>query len=86
MELTSSLGTKLQELLPSLFESSQITGEVFLRFELIPDMSVLFAMADVQESLLVPAEQITLIPNMSESVIGLMGSRNHVFCVMTWRS
>jgi positive phototaxis protein PixI len=82
MESTASLGAKLQELLPSLFESTQMTGDAYLRFELIPDLSILFSMADIQESLLVPAENITLLPNMAEAVIGLMSSRNHVFCVV----
>ncbi|AFY68894.1 CheW domain protein [Thalassoporum mexicanum PCC 7367] len=78
----SSLGNKLQELLPSLFESTQMTGDAYLRFELTPGRSSLFSMEDVQESLLVPAENITLLPNMSAAVIGLMSSRDHVFCVV----
>lgn len=35
----------------------------------------------VQESLIVPAEQITSLPNMPGPVMGLMNSRERVFCV-----
>ena len=36
----------------------------------------------VQESLLVPGEQITFLPNMSSSVMGLTTSRDRVFFVI----
>jgi twitching motility protein PilI len=36
----------------------------------------------VKESLLVPAENITPLPNMSGAVMGLMSSRDRVFCVI----
>jgi twitching motility protein PilI len=36
----------------------------------------------VQESLLVLGEQITPIPNMSTFVVGLMNSRDRVFCAI----
>ena len=35
----------------------------------------------MQESLLVEAEKITPLPSMPESVIGIMSSRDRVFCV-----
>lgn len=47
----------------------------------ISDISFLLSMEQVQESLLVEAERITPLPNMPESVIGMMNSNNHVFCV-----
>ena len=47
----------------------------------ISDMTFLLSMEQVQESLLVEADRITPLPNMPESVIGIMNSKNHVFCV-----
>jgi positive phototaxis protein PixI len=82
METTSSLAIKLQELLPSLFESNQVAGTAYLRFELTPEISALFSMEHVQEALLVPAESITLVPNMPAIVMGLMSSRDRVFEVV----
>ncbi len=75
---TSSL-SRLQELLPQLFETPDIQGEPYLRCQLTPQMSGLVSMEFVQESLLVPGKQITFIPNMSSFVMGLMTSRDRVF-------
>ncbi|MEM8778096.1 MAG: chemotaxis protein CheW [Cyanobacteria bacterium P01_G01_bin.49] len=74
--------SRLQELLPQLFESTQLPGDRYLRFQLTTEISALFSMEYVQESLLVPSEQITPIPSMSASVIGLMNSRDKIFCVI----
>ena len=79
---TSSSASRLQELLPQLFQANLPPGEPYLRFQLTMEMTALMSMKQVQESLLVAAEQITPLPNMPPSVIGMMGSRNHVFCVI----
>lgn len=81
MSQTSSL-SRLQELLPQLFQATELPGEPYLRCQLTPELSVVMSMEYVQESLLVPREQITPIPNMLASVIGLMNSRDRVFCVI----
>lgn len=81
MATTSSL-SKLQTLLPELFQSTKLSGKRYLRFELTSKFSALIAMDYVQESLLVSAENITAIPNMAKSVMGLMNSRDRVFCVI----
>ena len=78
---TTSL-SRLQELLPQLFQTTQLPGQPYLRFLLAEGMSALMSMEHVQESLIVPAEQITALPNMARSVLGLMGSREQVFCVV----
>ncbi len=39
-------------------------------------------MEQVHESIIVEATEISLLPSMHESVIGIMSSRNHVFCVI----
>lgn len=82
MEQNISTLSRLQELLPQLFQSSQLPGNSYLRCKLIPEMSVLLSMEYVWESLLVSGEQITAIPNMSPSVVGLLNSRDRVFCVI----
>ncbi len=78
---TTSL-SRLQELLPQLFETPQVEGEPYLRCQLTPQMTGLVSMEFVQESLLVPGEQITFLPNMSSSVMGLTTSRDRVFFVI----
>ncbi len=44
-------------------------------------MTLLLSMERVQESLIIEADKITPLPSMPESVIGIMNSNNHVFCV-----
>ncbi len=82
MSITPSSRSRLQELLPELFQSPKLQGDPYLRCELIPEVSVLLSMEYVQESLLVPGEKITPLPNMSPFVLGLMNSRDRVFCVL----
>ena len=82
MSTTTSNFSRLQELLPELFQANQLTGESYLRCQLTPEISVLLSMESVQESLLVDEEQITPIPSMSPYVIGLMSSRDRVFALI----
>jgi twitching motility protein PilI len=79
---TSTSASRLQELLPQLFQANLPPGEPYLRFQLTAEMTALMSMERVRESLFVSAELITPLPNMPESVIGIMSSRNHVFCVI----
>jgi positive phototaxis protein PixI len=89
---TPSSISRLQELLPQMFQATQLPGEVYLRFQLTNEITALLSMDCVQESLLVPSGQITPLPNMAEPVLGLMSSRNHVFLaidlaeLLGWRS
>ncbi len=78
---TTSL-SRLQELLPQLFQSTPLTGQPYLRLVVTEGMGALISMEHVQESLIVEAERITPIPNMARSVLGLMNSRDQVFCVV----
>lgn len=79
---SNTSASRLQELLPQLFQSNLASGEPYLRFQLTETMSALISMQQVQESLVVAADKITPLPNMSESIIGMMNSRNRVFCVV----
>ncbi len=73
---------RLQELLPQLFQSKTLSGQPYLRFLLHEGVGALIPMEEVQESLMVPAEQVTPLPNMTPAVMGLMSSRDNVFCLV----
>lgn len=73
--------SRLQELLPQLFQESEIKGDRNLRFSINDQLSALLPMETVKESLLVSAEKITPIPSMPSSLMGLISSRYAVFCV-----
>ena len=78
---TSSPAARIQANLKELFKANLAPGDAYIRFQLTSDMTALLSMEQVQESLIVEAEKITPLPSMPESVIGIMSSRNHVFCV-----
>jgi positive phototaxis protein PixI len=73
---------RLQQLLPQLFEPLAVTGEPYLRFQLTPEIPALLSMERVQEALLVPATAISPLPNLPTFTIGMMNSRDRVFCVV----
>lgn len=79
--MTTSL-SRLQELLPQLFQTHQLPGDVYLRLQLTAEITALLSVEQVKESILTNAEQITPLPNLSDAVIGMMSSRNQVFCVI----
>lgn len=81
MPVTSSL-SKLQELLPQLFTSAEVVGQRYLRFQLKSNISALLSMEQVQESLVISSQQITPLPKMHPSVMGLTHSRDSVFCLV----
>jgi positive phototaxis protein PixI len=83
MTLSSSPQKRLQALLPQLFEPLNISGDSYLRFQLSPELpAFLLPMEEVQEATLVPVTAVTPIPNMPSIVLGIMNSRNHVFCLI----
>ncbi len=73
---------RLQELLPQMFQATELPGQPYLRFQLGAESKALLSMEHVRESLLVPAGKITPLPNMPEAVMGLMSSRERVFCAL----
>jgi positive phototaxis protein PixI len=81
MPITDSF-SRLEQLLPQLFETQQQPGEAYLRFLLTPDLPCLIPMEAVQESLRIPVEEITPIPNLPEWMLGLINARNAVFSVV----
>ncbi|MGY6528836.1 MAG: chemotaxis protein CheW [Cyanobacterium sp.] len=82
MSLNTSSFTKLQELLPQLFQRSAVTGNLYLRCRLGISDTFLIPMEYVRESLLLEGNHITPLPQMSAFVMGLMTSREKVFSVV----
>lgn len=78
---TSSAASRIQANLQDLFKANLSPGDSHIRFRLTPEITALLSMEQVQESLVVDAEKITTLPSMPKSVIGIMNSRNRVFCV-----
>ncbi|BAQ66748.1 chemotaxis protein CheW [Geminocystis sp. NIES-3709] len=76
----SSPFTRLQELLPQLFQEPELKGTPYLRFSINNgQQSALIPMKNVKESLSVSSEKITPIPSLPSFVMGLMSSRDSVF-------
>jgi positive phototaxis protein PixI len=79
---TNTTLTRLQQLLPELFQPLVITGDLYLRFQLTPEIPALLPMDRVQEALLVPATAISPLPNLPAFTIGIMNARDRVFWVV----
>jgi positive phototaxis protein PixI len=79
---TNTTLTRLQQLLPELFQPLVVTGDLYLRFQLTPELPALLPMARVQEALLVPATAISPLPNLPAFTIGIMNARDRVFWVV----
>ena len=73
---------RLQSLLPEVFDAKSRTGELFLRFELGDGINVAIALDRIFETLRLPAEKLTPMPNMPSSTLGLMGNQGQVFWVV----
>lgn len=71
--------SRLELLLPELFQTKNYEGKLYLRCQINTTITVLMAMEYVQESLLIPREQITTLPQLPPFFMGLMTSRDHVF-------
>ena len=77
----SSPASRIQASLQELFKANLAPGDAYIRFQLTSEIKALLSMKQVEESLVVEADKITPLPNMPQSVIGMMNSRNRVFCV-----
>jgi len=78
---TQSVSAKIEANIQDLFQAKLTTGESYIRLRITPEISTFLAMDKIQESLIVGAERISPIPNMPESFIGIMNSRDRVFSV-----
>ena len=71
--------SRLQQLLPELFEFNKLRGNSYMSSQLTKEINIFLSMDSIQESLLVAEEQITPIAQMPNYFIGLMSSRDRVF-------
>lgn len=78
---SSSPASRIQDNLQELFKVKLAPGDTYIRFQLTADITALLSMEQVQESSIVDAEQITPLPSMPEFVIGMIASRERVFCL-----
>lgn len=76
-----SAAAKVQANLKELFKGKLAPGDAYVKFQLTSDITALLSMKQVQESLIVEAGQVTPLPSMPESVMGMISSRDRVFCV-----
>lgn len=76
----STPAARIQANLQELFQGNTAAGHPYIKFQLASE-TVLLSMERVQETLIVDAGQITLLPSMPASVIGIMNSRDRVFCI-----
>ena len=77
----SSPASRIQGNLQELFQKNFVSGNPYIKFQLTSEITALMSMERVQETLIVEAGQITPLPSMPQSVIGIMNSRDRVFCV-----
>ena len=78
---TSSAASRIQANLQELFQAKLAPGEAYIRFQVTSEITALLSMEQVQGSLVIEADKITPLPNMPESVVGIMNYRDRVFCV-----
>ncbi|MEB3214214.1 MAG: chemotaxis protein CheW [Leptolyngbyaceae bacterium] len=62
--------------------NKKISTESYLKFQLDPHTSAVFAMRHVLEAMTLPAHQLTLMPNSVPCMIGLMNRRSRVLWVI----
>lgn len=79
--LHESISAKIEANIQDLFEAKLTSGESYIRLKITPEISAFLAMEQIQESLIIGAERISPLPNMPESFIGIMNSRDRVFSV-----
>ncbi|WP_019508184.1 chemotaxis protein CheW [Pleurocapsa sp. PCC 7319] len=76
-----SPASRIQDNLPELFKANLAPGDAYIRFQLTSNITALISMQQVQGSLIVDAQKVTPLPSMPEFVIGMINSRDRVFCL-----
>ncbi|MDJ0706260.1 MAG: chemotaxis protein CheW [Leptolyngbyaceae cyanobacterium MO_188.B28] len=70
---------RLQSLLPEVFNPTPQTGDLYLKFNLGSSLKAVISLSQIVETLRIPAQSITPIPNMPAYTLGLMGSQGKIF-------
>ncbi len=78
LQARSSLD-RLQSLLPEVFTPKSRTGELFLRFQLGNNINAAISLERIVETLRIPAQRITPMPNMPACTLGLLENQGKVF-------
>ncbi|MFG6095455.1 chemotaxis protein CheW [Leptothoe sp. ISB3NOV94-8A] len=82
MQTTQKPIERLQALLPDVFEPQTQTGELYLKFYLGSSLTVVIPLVQVVETLRISAHQVSPIPNMPASVLGLMSHQGKILWVL----
>ena len=77
----SSPAARIQANLQELFREKSASGSPYIKFQLTTDITALLSMEQVQETSIVEATLVTPLPSMPPSVIGIINSRDRVFCI-----
>jgi positive phototaxis protein PixI len=56
--------------------STRTTGEMFLKFKLDDQTTAVVSMQQTQEAIVLPAERVSVIPNLPTPVLGLFNQRS----------
>ncbi|MGI8936587.1 MAG: chemotaxis protein CheW [Phormidesmis sp.] len=59
----------------------QLAGETYLKFQLAPQVPAVFAASVVEEATVLPAAQVTAIPNMPPCMLGLVNRRSRIIWI-----
>ena len=78
MQTQTSLD-RLQMLLPEVFNPTSQTGDLYLKCVIGPSLKAAIPLKQIVETLRIPAQSITPIPNMPAWTLGLMGSQGKIF-------
>ncbi|NEQ98848.1 MAG: CheW domain-containing protein [Cyanothece sp. SIO2G6] len=70
---------RLRSLLPQVFAPQPKEGELFVKLQVVPQVIVSIPLVSIAEVSLVMASEITPIPNMPDSVLGLFNTKGYVF-------
>ncbi len=60
----------------------QAIGEPYLKVQLTPQRAAVLPMEQAQEAIAIPASRVTPMPNMPESVLGLLNHKSRVLWVI----
>lgn len=70
---------RLQSLLPEVFTPKESIGELILRFQLGNGINAAISLERIVETLRLPAQSLTPMPNMPACTLGLMENQGKVF-------
>ncbi len=78
MNLAQSLPLSLPVKTKLAISDHPIAGDAYLKFQLAPQIPAVFAAQAVEEAMMLPATQVTAMPNMPACMMGLINRRNRV--------